>query len=184
MTTLEHVKVAPKPSHTSSLNKTILERKRDEKRAKPDLFFNVVRRIQDGDEQPQWSRVREMLRTSSVAGQLTKGEEEEEWQRLRQAVLITEFNDVVDNASELLRSAPPLGPERSHPGQLQRLRRDGAVSAQSAHASLPRVPRKHSNPATAKANPATTKSDDAPQPRVRMWGEALDRPGFRRASLV
>jgi len=50
VTTLEHVKEAPEPSHTSLVNKTIRERKRDEK---PNLFFNVVRKSQGGDEQPQ-----------------------------------------------------------------------------------------------------------------------------------
>ncbi|KAJ1471641.1 hypothetical protein T484DRAFT_1977231 [Baffinella frigidus] len=170
-----------------------------------------------GDEQPQWTRVREMLqrRTPSEAGERTPEEEEDAvWQRLRQAVLLTEFTGVVDNANTyLLRSAPPLGPQRSRQQeQLTRFLANDAVDdnprrsrasflslgARSGHQGQIKRLQSRDGAVSAqsahgfrprlqrkRSTPTTSEAQDAAgQPRIRMWGEAFEKSGFSRASSV
>ena len=101
----------------------------------------------------------EMLETRTTgqeAAQLTtvKAEGEVVFKRLRQAALLTGFADVVDNASY-------------HQG----------LPTSNDTLFVQRVPRTSSSPAT------TNAQDDA-QPRLRMWGDAMESSGFSRASSV
>ena len=98
--------LAPKKTEPTGLSRRptlSTEQKRQEPPAKSDSFAAVVRKAQRKElpgAPPQWPRVGDVVlqRTASENALLSKEADEGFGQRMRQAVLITEFTDVVDNA--------------------------------------------------------------------------------------